>query len=221
MRSVNISIVHIAFLFSLIFHAAILSMNISVDKPDAVPIKIFKIRYSPVVEEKKEMPIKEQAIAKREKPTPKIAVPAPEIPKHPERQVVKNDVYELPEEVAEKPITDAAVAVHAETIPAVPEIKEIRTEIDFTWIVELRNRIEAIKKYPDTAKRMGIEGTVVMIIEFDKKGELINVHIKSSSGHGILDRDAMSLIKRVSPLRHGAGKDIVIELPISYYLIKR
>ena len=258
-KSFSISATHIAFLFSLIFHIVILSMNINVDRPVDVPTEVFKIRYFPAV---KEAPVKEQPVAKKQKPVKKVAAPAPEIPKEipvetvaeiPEekpkekpKEIPEEKPKEIPEEVPkEVPIETpvypeimetyipdaqtkeieaveeppAAVAARPE---AMPEIKEIIPEIDLTWIAEeLRNRILAIKRYPRMARRMGIEGTVVMTVEFDKMGELVDIHIESSSGHRILDRDALSLVERVSPFRHDAGRNIVIKLPISYDLTER
>ncbi len=256
MRSFNVGIVHIAFLFSLIFHIAILSMNINVDRPDAMPIEIFKIRYSPQVEERRQ--IKEidmvKAPEKKQREKPK------EIPKETPVKIPEETTKEIATEIPKKITTEtpkhnemlnepveeitATVAAEAKKMPeiskspgktvkeataqtvvspeAMLEIKEISPEIDFTWIAkELRNRIEAIKSYPRIARRMGIEGTVVMTVKFNKMGELVDVHIKESAGHRILDRDAISLVKRVSPLRHGTGRNIVIELPISYNLIEQ
>lgn len=100
-----------------------------------------------------------------------------------------------------------------------PVVKE---DVDMTGIIgSLINRIEAAKQYPYIARKKGIEGTVVLKIKLNRDGNLLTVLIKRSSGFGILDESALSLIKKVCPFRHNAGRDIAIELPIRYSLVKQ
>lgn len=82
------------------------------------------------------------------------------------------------------------------------------------------NHLESIKWYPYLARRKSIEGTVLLKLRLDKYGELVGVDIKESSGHAILDDAAVSLLKRACPFRHGMEKDIAIEVPVTYALIK-
>lgn len=216
--------------------------EIPAEKPRKVPKEI-------PVEAAAEMPVEKPKEAPKEIPVETAAEMPEKIPvETPEKKPVEKP-KEIPDEieeiVVEAPIETPVysesqetylpepLAKHNEPVEAspvaatvgpeaMPEIKEISPKIDLIWIAEeLRKRIEAIRKYPRMARRMGIEGTVIMTVEFDKMGELIDIHIKKSAGHRILDRDALSLVKRVSPLRHNAGRNIVIELPISYDLIER
>ena len=82
------------------------------------------------------------------------------------------------------------------------------------------SHIESMKWYPYIARRKGIEGTVLLKLRLDKYGELVGVDIKESSGHTILDHAAVSLLKKACPFRHGMEKDIAIEVPVTYALVK-
>ena len=93
---------------------------------------------------------------------------------------------------------------------------------DYTLLLkELRRRISSSLVYPRTARRKGIEGTVVLLLKLDKDGSLANLSVRTSSGSDILDRSARELIKRVLPYRHGTGRTISVEIPIVYRLERR
>lgn len=49
--------------------------------------------------------------------------------------------------------------------------------------------------YPLFAVRMGYEGTVLLVLSINKKGKVTEVSIKTSSGHQLLDRSAVSAAK--------------------------
>lgn len=79
-------------------------------------------------------------------------------------------------------------------------------------------RIESAKWYPYMARRKGIEGTVVVKVKLGRDGSLSEATVLRSSGYGILDESALSLVKKACPFRHSAGRDISIEVPITYRL---
>lgn len=81
-----------------------------------------------------------------------------------------------------------------------------------------RERVEAAKWYPYTARRRGLEGMVLVKVTLSADGTLSAVTIIRSSGHSILDESALGLIRNISPFRHNTGREISIELPIEYRL---
>ncbi len=88
---------------------------------------------------------------------------------------------------------------------------------DLTQVFEeLYNRIAAKKIYPNAARRKGLQGIVLVLFILDENGNLIEVNVKHSSGHKVLDRAALSLVKKVVPYEHGLGKSIMIEIPVKY-----
>ena len=58
-----------------------------------------------------------------------------------------------------------------------------------------------------------------MLIELDQEGNLMELRVTRSSGHKVLDNAAVSLVKKVVPFKHGAGRAIAIEIPINYSLL--
>lgn len=50
--------------------------------------------------------------------------------------------------------------------------------------------------YPDIARQMGVQGTVVLQFSTDPVGAVQSVEVKETSGSSLLDRNALSYIKR-------------------------
>jgi len=238
MRELNIT--HIAFAGSLIFHTMILSINISVNEIRRDSMERFSIKF---ISSEERNVLKPNTIAASEQQS---AYRKQEIKKFSSN--IKKESYkiETPASTAEArhPVSEiieshSVTAIHpAETVT--PEVKTQTVigagsnERDSTYRKEdfaggfniseiakgLRDKIEAMKRYPYMARRKGIEGAVVVLIRLDKEGEIMGVHLKKSSGHSILDDSAVSLVKKACPFRHNAGKDIAIEIPITYSLLK-
>ncbi len=87
-------------------------------------------------------------------------------------------------------------------------------------IKSFMDRIESEKQYPYIARRKRIEGVVLILVHLDKTGSLKGIALKSSSGHKILDRNTIELIKKVTPFRHGYPSDLKIEIPVNYRLVR-
>ena len=65
------------------------------------------------------------------------------------------------------------------------------------WI----NRVERIGNlnYPDQARRNKLNGTLILDVVVNSKGELIKVDLRKSSGHKILDDAAQRIVKLAAP----------------------
>ena len=81
----------------------------------------------------------------------------------------------------------------------------------------------ALPLYPQKAKEMGMEGTVILKVEVSKTGLPISIAIKKSSGHEILDSAAKNAVRtwRFRPA-FKAGKPIEGEaiIPIRFQLTR-
>jgi protein TonB len=92
---------------------------------------------------------------------------------------------------------------------------------DFTWLTDsLRSKVLESQKYSTVARLNGMEGRVVLRVTVKKNGELL-IAIATSSGHDLLDQDAMEQVKRLSPLplQQPLGREQkVLNLPIIYSL---
>ncbi|MDH5710344.1 MAG: TonB family protein [Gammaproteobacteria bacterium] len=65
------------------------------------------------------------------------------------------------------------------------------------WI----NRVERIGNlnYPDQARRERLSGTLILDVTINAKGELLNIDLRQSSGHKILDDAARRIVSLAAP----------------------
>jgi protein TonB len=87
----------------------------------------------------------------------------------------------------------------------------------------VNQRIEKNKRYPRFARNRGIEGDVLLQFVVARDGKLMNVRVMDSSGHAILDQEALKTVRRAAPfpkLPEGtlAGR-VVLKVPISFGIV--
>ncbi len=76
-------------------------------------------------------------------------------------------------------------------------------------------------RYPAEARLTQAEGTVIVKIVVNDTGEIESLKIVQSSGHALLDEEALALLRRISPikLREPLGKtSVALKQPIRYSL---
>lgn len=103
------------------------------------------------------------------------------------------------------------------------EVREMEaSQADLGWLAEsLWSRIEELKRYPRQARARRWEGKVVLEAVIRHDGTILECLVAESSGHGLLDQDAISVLRKASPLalKHPLGKEhITILVPIAYRL---
>lgn len=103
-----------------------------------------------------------------------------------------------------------------------PPVQEARMgKPDLSWLTDsLRNKVQESQRYSTVARLNGLQGRVVLRITVKENGELL-VAITTSSGHDVLDQDAVEQVKRLSPLppSQPLGRaQQVLNLPIIYSL---
>ncbi|NTU42118.1 MAG: energy transducer TonB [Nitrospirales bacterium] len=84
----------------------------------------------------------------------------------------------------------------------------------FTYI---RDLVMKNLSYPLMARRMGWEGKVIISFVVSEDGSVKNITIQESSGHGILDKNAVETVKRACPLPKPPVKAELV-IPIVYSL---
>ena len=75
--------------------------------------------------------------------------------------------------------------------------------------------------YPPLAVRRGYAGTVLLKVLVSSEGRPLRIEIEASSGHGILDRDAVAEVRRwrFKPALHGGRPvEMWIRQPVTYRL---
>ncbi len=93
---------------------------------------------------------------------------------------------------------------------------------DFGWLTQaLWRKIEQLKRYPHQARINRMEGTVVVRAVIRQDGYFSELTMETSSGHEVLDQDAIELLRKASPvtLKHELGRpELTIRIPINYKL---
>ncbi len=72
--------------------------------------------------------------------------------------------------------------------------------------------------YPLLARKRGWHGEVVLSFRLESDGRICDARIARSSGHGVLDRAALTALARVGPLANPPLQSITMELPVIYRL---
>lgn len=102
------------------------------------------------------------------------------------------------------------------------QVQYLQTQADYGWLRDmLWNRIEAFKQYPALAKTNHWEGNVVVQAVIKADGTVGDLKIAESSGHTLLDEEALTVMKKASPLKlkyQLETSQITILVPISYRL---
>ncbi|PNV83435.1 MAG: hypothetical protein C0627_04860 [Sulfurimonas sp.] len=179
---------------------------------------VQKIEKPKPIEKKAEAPKK--AVVKKpavEKKKPKIAEPkkieqkieAVEPVKVAEAKPLQDDSSQEKFEVKEEPV-EKNVAQSVEVL---------QEEYEKTNFQSIRDMVLANLKYPNNARRMGLHGTVELVLVIDTNGKLLDVILQKSSGHALLDKSALKsadkLCKKTLPAPQRVSR---VTLPIYFAL---
>ena len=168
--------------------------------------------------------------------TPPVVEPQPEPPAP---QVIP--VVAKPKLVVEKPkpkAKPAPVKPKAEpTLPAaVPQtaqkaVAPVQDEINhnarkaakLTWQNRLLSHLARYKRYPEDARRRGLQGINSLRLVINRQGQLTAFALASPSGSASLDRATLQLIRRAQPLPAPPpelfdDEQLEVIAPISYSL---
>ena len=154
-------------------------------KPEPVKKKVEE----PKIEKPKEKPKKDKV----EKPKPK-----PEPQPEPEPEVVQKPTQQAVQQQAAKP----AAPVQPSATPAAPSAAEVArvNAAKVTWRGILEAHLQKFQKYPRSAQRRNIEGTVWLRFRMDRAGKVLSYAVERTSEHDVLDEATLAMIERAQPL---------------------
>lgn len=200
------------------------------------PIAVQKINKQPRRKPKTfhEKSSKPNNQARKQKQVPKVAKSTVF-----KQQVTKSEIQPLP--ISAKPIVQKQSDSKARfqstpktqitsTQPSSDEEQSFATSE--TSKPETANRItllleEQLRKhfrYPGLARRRGLEGTVLLQFTLQMDGNISDIQVLHSSGHGILDRNAQATLKRIGHVQLGQSlllsQTQQLTLPVTYRLEK-
>jgi protein TonB len=140
-----------------------------------------------------------------------------------ESSVISKSVVETPAQQQASPVVQEHAMVKEHPVARHMPVRPIpATKTDYGWLAEaLWHKVEQLKRYPAMARMNRWEGKVVLRAVIRDTGELVDLEVAESSGHAVLDRDALEVMKRASPitLKHSLGQSqVVLQIPISYKL---
>lgn len=95
------------------------------------------------------------------------------------------------------------------------------TAID-NYLSQLSRHLGKFYEYPRRARRLGQEGVPVIVFRFQRDGTLVEHYLQDSSGHELLDKAALDMLKQAAPLPpvpdNMAGQQFSYALPIRFSL---
>lgn len=154
----------------------------------------------------------EQPVAPAPEPPPAPAV-APEPPPPP--------VIAAAPKVEEPPVFTAPPPPPPPPEPPKPSAQEISSARENYGSV-LARAFAKHKQYPRLAQMRGWQGVAKVRLEVDAAGSMISSVISESSGHDILDRQALEMVKKAMPLPQPPdvlrGEPFTIIVPIVFRL---
>jgi len=169
-----------------------------------------------------------QAATKPSRPEPQIIArttqpietPPPAATVHPAAAAPAESTQPTP--IGSTPAATVARMPDADSASGPSPVTTVQTKRDYGWLTEtLWSRIEQLKRYPTLARLNQWEGKVVLRVVIKETGELADLRIAQSSGHDILDQDALETLQQAAPLKlkQPLGQpQIVVHIPISYKL---
>jgi len=204
----------------------------------------FKKEFKPQIEEKKitqqkeTLPPKPAPKPQPEKPKP-IVKPESETPKQEaqkpqEKQKTQQPTQQYPPQTQTTQQTQPTVAQTPKTEPTPidlskgrpdqfkqPEKKEEDIDGYLKELIRYLNQQARERDlYPPIAKRLKIEGQVVVRVTINEDGTIDENSIKivESSGYNVLDKGAIEILKKLQPYKK-PPKRITVEIPIVFQII--
>lgn len=176
-----------------------------------------------------EIPMPEVA----EAPKPEIVVPKkvekPKPKPQPKKPIEKKPEPPKEEPAEEKPVdtpptpvkVDKAAAPTTPPSPPSPPSNALPS-----WQSDLLRHLAKYKKYPEDARRRGMQGVARLRFVVDAQGNVLSFEIASSSGSPSLDRATLEMIRRAQPVPKPPAEvlnngSIEILAPFVYSLDKR
>lgn len=134
-----------------------------------------------------------------EAPKPKLAIalpqpkPRPPKPVEPKPQLKPQD--KPPQQTAPAPVAAADK-------PAAPQqaAASAPSQAKASWQSQLLSHLSRYKRYPDDARRRGLEGVNRLRFVVDGNGKVLSYSLAGKSGNLSLDRATLQMIRRAQPL---------------------
>ncbi|HLJ00963.1 MAG TPA: TonB family protein [Bradyrhizobium sp.] len=145
------------------------------------------IAVGPAMQEAEET---RQHLIEEEKPPEKLE-PLPPAQAEVALPKIQEKEIETPRPVVQPPAPETRAP------PKTEHIGQFSEAADKAYNALVFGHLQRFKRYPATAR--GASGVVVVRFELNRAGEVIESAVTKSSGHAVLDQEALTLLKRASP----------------------
>ncbi|KAA6225162.1 MULTISPECIES: energy transducer TonB [unclassified Campylobacter] len=164
-----------------------------------------------------------QVMPTTQPPTPVVSKPEPIIKPikkhHHKKKHIRKEVIAQP--VPSVVNTNENVASVANEVSSQgPSLESFSQSDDNAFLRKMRKAIESVREYPRQARKMHLEGVVTIEFLWKENKSLGYVKILKSSGHKVLDENAIASIKKAANFFPYYKNDARITMPIAYSLIK-
>ena len=159
-----------------------------------------------------------------QKPIEEIEAPQPVKKVEPIQKKITPIINKNATSVAQPTPTEVASTPPAETVSKISNIvpQEQVTQHLESYSSLLANAIAKYKQYPKIAQMRGWQGTIIVDLEIDSKGNVMSIKVKKSSTYEVLDNEALEMIRKASPFpappESLRGKNFNVLVPISFKL---
>lgn len=182
--------------------AVVLTLNWSVPQAIELPPAAMMVELAPLPEAAPKPPaeVEEPPLPKLvEAPKPKIAIPKPPKPK-PKPQPPKPEKKPEPpkdeppakDDVADTPPSNAQPQKSAAPAPSIASNSNALP----SWQSDLLRHLAKYKKYPEDARRRGLQGINRLRFVVDAEGKVVSYSLAGGSGSAALDRATLEMIRR-------------------------
>lgn len=229
-------------IISVLFHGVLFFLNVTKKIPVSSKDKAVEITFvnysKPAVNEVVEQPVQEQVVEENieekveEKPVKKLEEAV--IPVKPKKkEVVKKQIKKQPvkkKEVVKKETVKKEVAENKEVKEEKQENKNLGKEkslvVDNKALTEayrqanyniIRDKILSSLKYPERARKMGIEGSGFIVIVIDSQGNIIS-HRAENFKNRLLQNAALKAAKKVSNAAGHSMASVELKIQIDFNL---
>jgi protein TonB len=156
-------------------------------------------------------PLPEETTRRIDAPTPTPAPPA---------------TAAVPPEAAPAAPAAAPAATTVAAVAATTEVRERRGKPSTLWLANytktISGQVGRLKRYPSIARLRGWQGTAVISIQLAADGSVLQVRVEQSSGHDVLDSQALAMVRQAEPLppypEQHDGDPLTVRLPIVFAL---
>ena len=182
-------------------------------RPEPRPVPNIEPRPEPRIEPKTE-------VIPEVKPVPRETPPPVAQPRVEPSVVAPTTVRPPPSPVATVQPPPVAAPQPRTSTPKMDEEQENRMLA--TYGQSISKEIKRYQKYPPIAQRRGWEGTAEVSLQISAEGKVTAITLAKSSGHTVLDQEALEMVRRASPLPQAPpdlrGHALVVAVPIVFKL---